>query len=92
MAVAFFTSLNVSGKSTTAVRVVRDGKLTRALKFIVGSDGKIVDNGIGKNNNVLGFRTVVPAQVLGDTDGQWDWNAWKTAMLYGNPLTGFTVP
>ncbi len=74
------------------VRVLRDGKLTRALKFTVGADGKIVDNGIVKNNSVLGFRIVVPAQVLGDTDGQWDRNAWKTEMLYGNPLTGFNAP
>jgi len=74
------------------VRVLRDGKLTRVLKFTVGPDGKIVDNGIVNNNHVLGFRIVVPAQVLGDTDGQWDRNAWKTEMLYGNPLSGFVAP
>jgi hypothetical protein len=74
------------------VKVLRDGKLTRALKFTVGSDGKLADNGIVANNNILGFRIVVPAQVLGDTDGQWDRNAWKTAMLYGNPMSGFTAP
>ena len=74
------------------VRVLRDGKLTRVLKFTVGPDGKIVDNGIVNNNHVLGFRIVVPAQVLGDADGQWDRNAWKTEMLYGNPLSGFVAP
>jgi len=37
---------------------MRSGKLTRALKFSIGSDGKIVDNGIARNNNVLGPRIV----------------------------------
>ena len=74
------------------VKVLRNGKLTRALKFTVGADGKMVDNGIVAANNILGFRIVVPAQVLGDTDGQWDRNAWKTAMLYGNPMSGFNAP
>ena len=74
------------------VRVLRDGKLTRILKFSIGADGKFVDNGLARNNGILGFRMVVPAQVLGDTDGQWDKNAWKTQMLYGNPMEGFTAP
>ena len=74
------------------VKVLREGKLTRALKFTVGPDGKLVDNGIVSANNILGFRIIVPAQVLGDTDGQWDRSAWKTAMLYGNPMSGFTAP
>jgi len=74
------------------VKVLRDGKLSRAVKFSVGGDGKIVDNGIVQMNKVLGFRIVVPAQVLGDTDGTWDHNAWKTGMLYGNPLNGFAAP
>jgi hypothetical protein len=73
------------------VRVLRDGKLTRILKFTIGADGKFVDNGITRNNGILGFRLVVPAQVLRNTDGQWDRNAWKTEMLYGNPLGGFTA-
>jgi hypothetical protein len=73
------------------VKVLRGGKLARALKFTIGADGKIVDNGIARSNNILGYRVLVPSQVLGDTDGTWDKNAW-TEMLYGNPLTGFAVP
>jgi hypothetical protein len=34
----------------------------------------------------------VAVQVLGDADGPWDKNAWKTDAFYGNPLTGFTAP
>lgn len=41
---------------------------------------------------MLGYRIVVPTQVVGETDGQWDHNAWKTEMFYGNPMTGFIIP
>jgi hypothetical protein len=37
-------------------------------------------------------RVIVPVQVLGDSDGAWDKNAWKTDAFYGNPLTGFAAP
>ena len=74
------------------IRILRGGKLVRELKFSIGSDGKFVDNGIAAGNSILGNRLIVPAKVLGDTDGAWEPNAWKTGMLYGNPLNGFTVP
>jgi hypothetical protein len=61
------------------------------MKFSADAEGKIVDNGIGKNNKLGNNRIVVPVQVLGDSDGPWDKNAWRTDAFYGNPLTGFTV-
>ena len=33
-----------------------------------------------------------PAQVIGDLDGQWDRNAYKTDAFFGNPLSGFVAP
>ena len=74
------------------IKVLLNGKLARTAKFSFGSDYKIVDTGIGKQNNMGTLRIVVPAQVIGDLDGQWDRNAYKTDAFYGNPLTGFTLP
>ena len=86
-ALIFKTSIQIttvpvkSVKGADEVKVFRDGKLTRTLKVTVGTDGKIVDNEIVQTNNVTGFRIVVPAQVLSDTDGTWEGNAWNTEML-----------
>ena len=74
------------------IKVLRNGKLARTAKFSFGSDYKIVDTGIGKQNNMGTLRIVVPAQVIGDLDGQWDRNAYKTDAFFGNPLSGFTAP
>ena len=64
----------------------------RSLKFSVDAEGKLVDNGIGTANKLGNSRIIVPVQVLGDSDGPWDKNAWKTDAFYGNPLSGFTAP
>ena len=64
----------------------------RSIKFAVDAQGKIVDNGIATSNKLGNDRVIVPVQVMGDSDGQWDKNAWKTDAFYGNPLTGFTGP
>ena len=56
------------------------------------SDYKIADNGIVKQNNLGTLRIVVPAQIVGDQDGQWDRNAYKTDAFFGSPLNGFIVP
>ena len=72
------------------IKVLRNGKLARTARFSFGTDYKIVDTGIGKQNNIGTLRIVVPAQVLGDTDGSWDKNAYKTDAFYGNSLTGFS--
>jgi len=74
------------------IKILRDGKLARTLKFTVGPNGQLVDTGIGKQNNLGTGRIVLAVQVLGDQDGQWDRNAYKTDAFFGNPLTGFVVP
>jgi hypothetical protein len=73
------------------VRVLRKGKLARTIKFTVGPDGQLVNNGLGAG---LGMPWVnfVPVAVHGDQDGPWDKNAWKTEANYGNPLSGFSWP
>jgi hypothetical protein len=76
----------------TEVKVLRNGKLARVAKFTVGADGKIVDNGIGKSNNLGAPRMILPVQIVGADDGEWDKTAWKTGAFYGNSLSGFTAP
>ncbi|MFT3745748.1 MAG: hypothetical protein QM785_15840 [Pyrinomonadaceae bacterium] len=72
------------------IRVLRNGELSRSFAFTVGSDGKVVDNGVAKNNKVGGTRWIIPAKVLGTADGKVNLNAWQTDAFYGNTLTGFT--
>jgi len=74
------------------IKILYKGHLVRSIKFAVDAEGKLVDNGIGTANKIGNTRIIVPVQVLGDSDGQWDRNAWKTDAFYGNPLTGFTAP
>jgi hypothetical protein len=73
------------------LKVLRNNRLARSVKFTVGADGKI-DNGIAAANKLGSDRVIVPVAVLGDQDGQWDRAAWKTQAFYGNPLAGFTLP
>ena len=73
------------------IKIIYKGHLVRSMKFSVDAEGKIVDNGIATSNKLGTNRVIVPVQVLGDSDGQWDKNAWKTDAFYGNPLTGFTA-
>ena len=72
------------------IKILYKGHLVRSIKFAVDSEGKLVDNGIATSNKLGNNRIIVPVQVMGDSDGQWDKNAWKTEAFYGNPLTGFT--
>lgn len=74
------------------VRVLRNGKLARVVKFTVGADGWPSDNGIAANNKLGGIRKVVPVQIVGDLDVGYRPDSWKTDTLYGNLLTGFTAP
>jgi len=71
------------------IKVLQNGKLARTVKFTFGSDYKITDNGIAKQNNLGTLRILVPAQIVGDQDGSWDRNAYKTDAFFGNPLNGF---
>jgi hypothetical protein len=75
------------------VKVLRNRKLARVIKFTVGGDGKLVDNGAAASIGVARPNfVVVPVAILDDQDGQWDRNGWKTDAFYGHPLTGFTWP
>ena len=70
------------------IKVSRDGAPARSMKFAVGKDGKIVDNGIKDKNQLGGVRMIFPVGVIGAADGKWNAAAWKTDGLYGN-LAGF---
>jgi len=74
------------------IKVLQNGKLARTAKFTFGSDYKIADNGLVKQNSVGTLRVLVPAQIIGEQDGQWDRNAYKTDAFFGNPLSGFIWP
>jgi len=56
----------------------------------VGAEGKF-DNPIAASNKLGNNRVIVPVQIIGDQDGQWNRGAWKTDAFYGNPLIGFTA-
>jgi hypothetical protein len=74
------------------IKVLQNGKLARTARFTFGADYKIVDTGIGKQNNLGTGRVVIPVQIVGDQDGQWDRNAYKTEAFFGSPLAGFILP
>ncbi len=71
------------------IKLVRDKKLARSIKFSVGADGKLVSTGVGKELYTAG--TMVPAGILGDTDGVYNKLAWKDG-AWGNPISGLIVP
>lgn len=73
------------------IKVSRDGAPARSMKFTVGKDGKIVDNGVKDKNQIGGVRMIMPVSVIGTADGKWNPAAWKTDALYTNPLIGFTA-
>ena len=70
-------------------KLLRNKKLARSIKFTVGADGGF-ENGINAANKVGGRRVIVPVTIIGDQDGPWDKNAWRTDAFYGHPLTGFS--
>lgn len=71
-------------------KLLWNNKLARSIKFTVQPGGKF-DNGIATNNKLGSDRVIFPVQIIGDQDGIWDKNAWKTDAFYANPLTGFTA-
>jgi len=73
------------------LKVLWRNHLARSIKFTVGADGNF-DNGIATANKLGSNRVILPVQIIGDQDGAWDKNAWKTDAFYGNPLTGFSAP
>ena len=70
------------------LKVLRAGTLARTVKFTVGDKAKFEDGGLGAAAGDEA-NAIVPAKILGATDGKWDPLAWKTGAFYGNPLTGF---
>lgn len=85
------THLLYSNPGSYEVKVLLDGDLVRTASFTVGSDGKIVDNGIAANNGFGGFGVVIPVKVVPGKEGSLNLQSWKTDAFYGNPLTGFSV-
>lgn len=71
------------------LKLLYSGKLVRALKFTVGPDGSIVDSGVGTEPHPQGTLYLAPVKIVGDLDGKWDKNAWKSDAYYGNPYAGF---
>jgi len=74
------------------IRILQNGKLARTAKLTMGTNYQLVDTGIGRQNNLGTGRIVVPVQIIGDQDGQWDRKAYKTDAFFGNPLSGLLVP
>jgi hypothetical protein len=72
------------------IKVLWKGHLARSIKFTVAPGGKFA-NEIATENKLGSHRTIVPVEIIGDQDGQWNRAAWKTEAFYGNPLTGFTA-
>jgi hypothetical protein len=71
-------------------KLLWNNKLARSIKFTVAPGGKF-DNGVASSNKLGSDRVIVPVQIVGDQDGQWDKGAWKSEAFYGNPLTGFAA-
>jgi hypothetical protein len=71
-------------------KLLWNNKLARSIKFTVKPGGSF-DNGIATSNKLGDDRVIFPVTIIGDQDGIWDKNSWKTDAFYGNPLTGFTV-
>jgi hypothetical protein len=73
------------------VKVLREGKLARTLSFTVGANGQLADNGIAAQNKLPPGLQIVPVALLGDGDGAWNREAWKTQALWFNPIKGFAA-
>ncbi len=71
------------------LKVMLDDEVARVIPFTVGKDGKIVDPGVAKTNNISGFGIIVPAKINPIKEGTVDLMSYKTDAFYGNPLTGF---
>lgn len=85
---SFFLDKN---KGEYEIKILRNGELSRSLKFTVGADGKIVDNQVVKTNNIGGIRMLVPIKIIGTADGKFNASAFQTDAFYTNPLSGFTA-
>jgi len=66
------------------VKVLQNGHLARVASFTVDPKGRF-NNGIAPANSLGSDRVIVPVQIIGDQDGAWNKEAWKTGAFYGNP-------
>ncbi|HEY9403206.1 MAG TPA: hypothetical protein VIQ24_10965 [Pyrinomonadaceae bacterium] len=72
------------------LKVLWNNKLARSVKFNVPAGGKL-DTSLAAANKLGTDRLIVPVQIIGDQDGQWNRTAWQTEAFYGHPLTGFAA-
>ncbi len=84
----FSSSMESSGEYE--IKVKRDSEIVRSVKFTVGADGKLVNNNIGRDL-INATDILVPAQILGTSDGTYNKLAWKDG-IFGNPISNLIVP
>lgn len=73
------------------IRIVIDNEPVRTIDFIIGPDGKPVDNGFARQAN-LRYSWIFPAAISGLVEVGINRNAYRNEAFYGNPLSGFVVP
>jgi hypothetical protein len=83
--------LDASNPGEYEFKLLWNNRLARSIKFTPLPEGKL-DYTITDAGNLYMNRSIVPVQIIGDQDGQWDRAAWKADAFYGNPLIGFTPP
>jgi hypothetical protein len=71
------------------IKVLRDGQFVRTATFMMGPDGKVVDNGLAARNKMGGVWTLLPVPVVPGTDGTANTATYKADAFYGNPVVGF---
>lgn len=73
------------------IKILRRGEMARSLKFAVGANGKMIDNGVTAGNKLGGIRGLYPIQIIGTEDSTWNKSAWQSDAFYSNSLSGFTA-
>lgn len=73
------------------VKVFYKGQQIREAKFSVDQKGSVAQNNFSSQIFLPHHKVLIPVKVMG-TGEKWNATAWKTDMLFGNPLTGFAVP
>ena len=73
------------------IKVLVKGALARVAKFTINPDGTLANPVGDQNPNLNTARAVLPVKVVA-TQVPYDKDAWKTGLLYGNPLKGFEAP
>jgi hypothetical protein len=72
------------------IKITRDGKLIRSASFTVGTDGKIVNTGLGTKLNTIWYG--LPIKVEASMEVGANLTSYKTGAFYGNPIPGFIAP